>query len=443
MAKPEPPRLAVMLLGWRLSKSSFEAIAGDLMEEFAARKRSRWWFWKHALSTLPRRFNFSAADHETRRSWQNPLASVFPDLRYAFRTLARTPSLTAAVLIATALGIGVNTGIFTLLNALVLRPLPAKDSGRVLSIYQELRNIKARNIHGNRSLVSWSEYEQYRDNNQVLSGLAAYAPFEASFGSAAGVRQVQGQLVSCDYFTILGRAPVLGRNFSSADCKSPGTSPYIIVSHVFWRTHLGGDATVLDKPVVVNRHKFTIIGVAPEGFPGTDMIVTDFWAPITMQEQLVPGEQYLADTNLSWLYLLGRLKPGRSVAEARANLDVIAKRIDQSLAPRETKLIIHVASLFSMPEARQAVLSVGAVVMIAVGLVLLIACANVANLLLSRASARQREIAIRLSIGATRARLIQQLLTESLLLAVAGGVLGAVVSLWTFDVFYRWVFSPP
>jgi macrolide transport system ATP-binding/permease protein len=442
VGKDVPPRLAVWLVRLALGKKNFEAAGGDLIEEYSSGNHSAWWFWRQVLSGFAYRFRSSLPlSNGPQKRRARLVDSIITDLRYAVRTLRKTPTLTAAILTATALGIGVNAGIFSLMNALVLRPLPVKDAGRVVSIYQIFRHIQDRHVSGTHSLFSMTEYEEYRDHNRVLSGVAAYAPFAATMNSSGSARSVQGQLVSCNYFSVLGRAPVLGRDFSDQECRSPDASPQVILSHAFWQTRFGSDPAVLGRSLLVNRRHFTIIGIAPKNFPGTFVTATDLWAPITMQEALNPGQKELADPILSWLYLLGRVKPGTSVEQVRANLQVITKRIDQTQPGRETQVVVQVATLFSDPAERQGVLAVGSVVMLAVGMLLLIACANVANLLLARASGRQREIAIRLSVGATRRRLLQQLLTESVLLSLAGGALGTILSFWTFDAFYRWTFS--
>ena len=297
----------------------------------------------------------------------NSFGTIIADIRYAIRTLAKTPTVTAAILMATALGIGVNTGIFSLLNAVAFRPLPVKDASRVVSIYQVFHKDKngheqPRYVDGTPSLFSWPEYQEYRDHNEVLSGLAAYAPFEGTLDTATAARKVQGELVSCNYFAVLGRTPVLGRDFSREDCKSRDASPYIILSQAFWQSRFSRNPNVLGSSIVVNRHPFTIIGIAPEAFAGASMAAADFWAPMTMQQQLRPRgvEIYLDNANLSWLYVLGRRKPGVSTEQVRANLAVIAKRIDQGYPGRETRLDVAVASLFSEPEDRGSALSAGA-----------------------------------------------------------------------------------
>jgi len=241
MGRDQPPRLAVLFLRLCIGRRSYEAVVGDLLEEYATGTHSRWWFWKEAFSTVPWNLRRRPEHLDAPRVRVHLFDTVAGDIRYGIRTLLKTPGLTGAILMATALGIGVNTGIFSLLNALVLRPLPVRDSGRVITIYQEYRNVKTRNIHGSPTLFSWSEYKQYRDSNQVLSGVAAYHPFGATFGSAQAVRTVQGQLVSCNYFSVLGRLPVLGQDFSLDNCKTPEASPYIVLSHAFWRAQFGMD----------------------------------------------------------------------------------------------------------------------------------------------------------------------------------------------------------
>ncbi len=168
-----------------------------------------------------------------------------------------------------------------------------KDAGRVLSIYQTFQHDKSaheqpRYVDGTPSLFSWPEYQEYRDHNEVLSGLAAYAPFEATLDTATAARKVQGELVSCNYFAVLGKTPVLGRDFSLEDCKSRGASPYIILGQAFWKAKFAMNPNVLGSTVTVNRHPFTVIGIAGEAFAGTSMAAADFWAPMTMQQELRP-----------------------------------------------------------------------------------------------------------------------------------------------------------
>jgi hypothetical protein len=221
--------------------------------------------------------------------------------------------------------------------------------------------------------------------------------------AGADARRIPGELVSSNFFSVLGRAPALGREFSPGECAHADGAPVVILSDASWHAQFHADPHVVGSIVTLNRRAFTVIGIAPDGFGGTSPLPSSFWAPIVMQNTLMPGAALLTDPNTSWLEMVGRLKPGVSLARARADLAVIAGRIDQSYAGRTTTLAVDTA--------------------------------------LSRAAARQKEIAIRLSAGASRGRLIRQLLTESLLISFIGGALGSVLALWTFESLYHIVMS--
>jgi predicted permease len=434
MTPRNPPRLACWLLRLRLSRSHYEWIAGDLFEEFHREARSNSWFWRQALSVVGPRFR--TMEHLEPTAQGDKLMTLFhdfwQDVRYSIRTLRKSPSFAMVAIVALALGIGVNTGIFTILNAVALRPLPVANATKVVAIYQSFRGAISRNVSGSPSFFSYPEYLNYRDNNHVFEGLAASAYAPASVGGA-DPRRIEGQIVSCNYFTVLGRTPALGREFSADECAHPDASPVAILSNAFWVAQFHADPSIVGSTILLNRRAFTIIGVAPAGFDGTGVVSNSYWAPLAMQSTLIPGSALLAGENWSWLEMMGRLKPGVTISRARADLAVIAGRIDQSYPGRTTTLSVDTATFLGEPEARTAILAGGAVALMAVGLVLLIACANVANLLLSRAAARQKEIAIRLSAGASRARLVRQLLTESALISLAGGALGSILAFWTFS----------
>ena len=352
------------------------------------------------------------------------------DVRYALRVLVKNPGFTMAAVLTLALGIGANAAIFSIFDAMALRPVKLPGVTKTVKMYQDMRGDFERNVVGGPSLFSYPEYADYRDHNHVFTELTGFAPeFRALVD--ADVKPVQGQLASCNYFAVMGVSPVIGRGFLPNECAATDAGPVVVLSDAFWRSHFAADPKVMGRTMKLNRVPLTIIGIAPAGFTGTEIVAASYWVPLSMQWSLfgrADREPFQARDDLSWLTLLGRLKPGVSLAQARADLGVIAKRRDAEAKNRVTTLLLSEPNMFARRDMRDVIMKIGTVFLVAVGLVLLIACANIANLFLARATTRQREIAIRLAIGASRTQLVRQLLVESLLIAVAGGVIGTAVS---------------
>jgi predicted permease len=290
-------------------------------------------------------------------------------------------------------------------------------------------------------MFSYAEYLDYRKQNHVFTGLVAYEPFVEATLAGGQMRQLLGTATSCNYFDVLNAHPAQGRGFVDSDCAAPGENAVLVVSDDLWRGRFAGDPSLVGKRIMLNRTAYTVVGIAAPGFTGMEPVASAFWAPLTMQKALEPGLDRLADDNMSWLALLGRVQPGITMEQVRADLGVIAGSIDQLHLGRRTSLAIYIARFFGRPEEREVLLPIASVVLAAFGLVLLLACANVANLLLARSSVRHREIALRQSIGASRWRLIRQLLTESLLLSLIGGALGSILAFCSFASITQFVTS--
>src|SRR6185437_13269415 len=238
------------------------------------------------------------------------------DIRYALRVLKNNPGFTAAAVLSLGLGIGLNATIFSVFDAVALRPVALPGNQPVVSIYQEIRGI-SRSVHGGRDFVSTTEYETYRDQNKVFSGVAAYVPEMVAL-LGADVDPVHGQLTSCNYFSVLDAPLTMGRGFSPAECASEAAGPVVVLSHRFWRTKFGADPAILGKQIKLNRVPFTVVGVAGPSFDGTDLVRPAFWAPISMDGALMgnSGVSYLRMPDMSWLAMVGRLRRGVTIQQA-------------------------------------------------------------------------------------------------------------------------------
>jgi predicted permease len=372
------------------------------------------------------------------------LDTVLRDLKYTFRMLARTPGFTAVAVLTLALGIGANTAIFTLLDQVLLRLLPVKDP-------QQLVLLTMRGLHygsnwgGN--AISHPMFRDFRDHNEVFSEMFCRFPYTASLTSNGQAELVQLEMVSGAYFPVLGIRPFLGRLFTPDDDRVPSGHPYLVLSYDFWRTRFASDPGIVGKDLLLNNYKMTIVGVAQPGFDGVELGRSPkLFVPIMMQPQVIVGnpEDMLKERRTRWVNAFGRLKPGISQQQAKAALQpfmhsMLEMEVQQAAFNRASKhdrdeflkcWIDVLPGSQGRSYTRHQLSTPLWVLMATTGVVLLIACANLANLMLVRGSGRIKEIAVRLAIGATRSRIIGQLLIESLSLSALGGLAGLAVAFW-------------
>jgi predicted permease len=393
------------------------------------------------------------------------MANLWQDLRFALRILAKNPGFSLIAVLTLALGIGANTAIFSVLDSVLLRSLPVPYPEQLVTLSDpDEHGSSFGSEGGDRSLLAYSEFEYFRDHNEVFSGIFAadsslpqleVAIPDSSSGTGSQKESVRVRLVSGDYFATLGVTPAAGTFFTREVDRARGGSPVAVVSHAFWKQRFGLDPLALGKTIQIRQTSFQIVGVTPPGFFGETVgAFPDLWIPMMMQDSVYPGRDLLSPaqdlTNMHiWLQVIARLKPGVTPDQAKASVKVVFKNLLES----------KVGALISADERRRALdqrinmqrAAQGSsvlrahfgqplkIMMALVGLVLLIACANVANLLLARSAGRQREFAMRIAIGAGRARLIRQLLTEGLLLALSGGATGLLLAHWADALLLRMV----
>ena len=370
---------------------------------------------------------------------------LWQDIRYAARMLRKSPGFTAVAVLSLALGIGANTSIFSFINAVLLRPLPIDKPEQLVFVFSGSRTSPY-------SVSSYPDYVDYRDKNQVFSDVAAYSSISVSLNSNDQAEQISGLIATGNYFDVLGVRAQLGRTFLPEEDKTPNTHLVAIISHGLWQSRFAGDPGVVGKQLLLNGHKFTIVGVAPASFNGAEAGITnDIYVPMMMQAVVRPprsgysGEMnpdLLSVRSAGWLDVVGRLKPGVTLEQAQAAMTMLAKQLEQAYPETNRDQLTTLWPVSKgNPEQRGTLLSVAGLLMSVVGLVLLIACANVANLLLARAATRRKEISIRLALGASRSRLIRQLLTESVLLSLLAGAVGLLLAVWMVDALKT--YTPP
>ncbi len=369
------------------------------------------------------------------------MTTLLNDVRYGIRMLAKNPGFTAVVVLTLALGIGANTGIFSLLDQAILRALPVKDPGRVVLVNDAEYRSGWSNSDNDAMVYSYPHYKEVRDGIPLFDGVIARARVPLSVATGGVAERAEGDVVSGNFFSVLGVGPALGRVLDPEDDRVPGASPVAVLSYGYWQSRFGSDPGIVGRRISLNAYPFTVVGVAAPGFAGLlKGHNVDVFVPIAMKRELTPDWNGLVERDIMWLNIFARLKPGISREQAEAAIQgpyhpILEAEIQSIKNPRATfrdrYLRQHISllpaaqgiNLLSQTWAKPLLVLAGCV-----GLVLLITCANVAGLMIAKAAGRQREVAIRLALGARRGAIIRQLVTESLLLGAAGGLVGLEVA---------------